>query len=43
MASAKQRAQEMQGELRLNYNRTKRAVSSERTREIMGVLRKAKP
>jgi len=42
MAAAKQRAQEMQGELKLNYNRTKRAVSSERTREIMGVLRKVK-
>jgi F-type H+-transporting ATPase subunit gamma len=42
MAAAKQRAKEMQVDLKLNYNRTKRAVSSERTREIMGVLRKAK-
>jgi F-type H+-transporting ATPase subunit gamma len=41
MAAAKQRAQEMQGELKLTYNRTKRAVASERTREITGVLRKA--
>ena len=39
MAAAKQRAQEMQGDLRMTYNRTKRAVSSERTREIMGALR----
>lgn len=38
MARAKQKAKEMQADLRLSYNRSKRAVSDERTREIIAVL-----
>ena len=38
MGAAKQKAKELQAELRLAYNRAKRAISDERTREIIGVL-----
>jgi F-type H+-transporting ATPase subunit gamma len=38
MARAKQKAKEMQVELRLAYNRSKRSASDERTREIIAVL-----
>ena len=39
MASAKQRALEMKGELRLAFNRSKRAAAAERNREIIAVLK----
>jgi len=38
MAAAKQKAEELQAELRLAYNRARRAASEQRTREIVAVL-----